>query len=413
MSNLSALAEMEDDEPELVPEILTVDARLSIKGPVSNLLALFARAAAVAPLKEVLPGTSSALLEASTGDAGEVAHVRLTATDGEQTISVVGDGIDVLIEGRVLIPPARVRDILKNAPSPDVRIEIIGAAATITSGRARWTVQTPAGDALGVRLDVSGVQTHPVSSQALQRALSVARRAAAQSDARRSLMQVLIRNGAVTGCDGGRLHRSMLPELESFDVSIRAKSVDEMLATMRASDETIVRLGYDVEHVVLEVGPNIIVSQRFLLPFPPDVERLLLGPAFSNDGNLAVDRRQMLDAVRRVRINSDPDSAAMRVAIVPLRKTASGVQKWAVAVRARDRSGNASTEVLEAFWDGTAKPRELTFNHNYLSDLLDVYEGEEISFKIGQDTKSARSPLLLEDEDLGIYAVVQQMHSAW
>ena len=241
MVDLEDLVEMEFSEPELVPEILPVDARLSIKAPVERLLARFSRAASVAvvsPEKEMIAGTSSVLLEAVQATKSTAAFVRGTASDGDKTVSVVIDGLSVMREGSALIPAHRLRDILKLAPDDTASIEIVGTQATIRSGRALWTVQVPAGDALGVDLRTAGIRTASVDSKAFAEALSVARRAASTSDARHSLMQVQLRNGAFTACDGGRVHRMRVRDLDStLDVAIPIGAVDEILKAVRTSDE--------------------------------------------------------------------------------------------------------------------------------------------------------------------------------
>lgn len=413
MSDLASLAEMEHEDPEYIPEILPVDARLSIKAPVAKLIELFARAAAVTPQKETIPGTAHALLEAVPTSNTEVAHARITASDGDQTVSVVVDGITVLMGGSVLLPARRIHDILKLAPSPTAKLEVIGTAALIRAGRAQWTVQTPVGDSLSTLLVVSGIEMQDVAVGPFLNALSVARRAASTTDARRSLMQVQLRNGAFTGCDGGRLHRAQVPGIDtSLDLTIPVKVVDELLKSLRATDASHMQLGYDEKHLVFQIEQDSVVAQRLLLPFP-EVENLLLGPAFSNVNSLTLDRAELASAVQRVRINADPDSAVILLGLMPGKKDAQGLLSWSLAVRAKDRHGNASQEVIECQWVGSGKARELAFNHHYLSDLLAVYSAETVVFKVGDDTKSLRTPLLLEDLQLGVTGIVQQVTGAW
>jgi len=226
MPDLSELVEMEHEDSEFVPEILPVDARLSIKASVSKLLALFSRAAAVLPQREVIPGTAHALLEAVQTTNTQAAHLRITASDGDQTVSVVVDDISVLMAGAVLVPAKRISDILKLAPSATAKIEVIGTAAIIRSGRAQWTVQIPVGDSLSTLLDVSGIELQTVAIGPFVNALSIARKAASTS-ARLALSQVQVRNQTVTGCDGGRLHRADLGVVATTtDVSIPLKVTD-------------------------------------------------------------------------------------------------------------------------------------------------------------------------------------------
>lgn len=413
MTDISMLAEMEHEDPEFVPEILPVDARLSIKASVSVLQTLFARAAAVAPTKEIVLGTTHSLLEAVQTSTHEAAHLRITASDGSQTVSVVMDAVTVLMSGKVLVPAKRIHDILKLAPSETAKIEVIGTAAVIRSGRAQWTVQTPVGDSLSTLLDVSGIPMQTVAVGPFMNALSVARSAASAQSAWLGLNQLQIRNGTVTGCDGGRLHRAALRGLDtSTEVTIPIYAVDELLKALGATTSSHFEMGYDDQHLVFQIDQDSIVAQRLLAEFPP-IENLLLGPAFSNTNSLTVNRTELIEVIRRVRINADPDTSAVHLLLVPGKKDSEGQISWSLAVRAKDRSGNASQEVIECQWVGPGKPRALIVNHHYLSDFLSAYEADEVVIKVGENSKTQPSPLYVEDQILGFSGIVQQMHAAW
>lgn len=406
MTSLNDLVEMEDAEPEMVAEILPADARLSFTAPVSALQEVFARAAQVTPLKEVVPGTAFALLEVVQATSRTAAHLRLTATDGDQTVSVVMDRANVHMEGAALLPPKRVHEILKLAPTTTAKLEVVGQGLTIRSGRALWTVQVPVGEALSQRLDVSRIETHPVSAVELSNALTTARIAASNTNARVSLMQVQIRNGTVTGCDGGRLHRARVYELShEINVTIPVKSVDEIIRALKAAGDDMVALGYDEDHVVVEVGQDVIVAQRLRLPFP-DIEPLILGPSFDNDVQLTVPRSDLIEAIKRVRVNADPDSAAISLSITPGRGAEVGLPTWVLVVQARDRAGNASKEAMLCDWTGT-NARSISFNHHYLTDMLALVGESTVTLKLGPDTKTTKAPILIEAPDF--LGVIQQM----
>lgn len=407
--DLNELVEMEHDDPEMVPEILPVDARLSIRAPVEKLRMLFSRCASVAVAsadREVIAGTSNVLLEA-VRPVKAAAYLRATATDGEKTVSVIADGVNIGMEGKVLLPAARVHEILKLAPGETAKIEVIGTQATIRSFRALWTVQVAPGDSLNVYLDTSGVQTDAVPLQSFTAALSAARRAASTTTAREALMQVQLRNGSFTACDGGRVHRALAKGLdETLDVTIPIGAVDEILRAAKASDAEYADFGYDESHVVFEASTGRIVAQRMLVDFPAAVDNLLLGPAFTNTSTLRVDRQELIDTVKRVRINANPDSAAITLGLV-----ASKRGDWDLSVRARDSARNSSQETIECMWRGSEKVPEISLNHHYLLDLLETYPSPEVFFKVGEDTKTTKAPLLVEDEELGFTGIVQQMYS--
>ena len=146
---LLELAELSD--PELVPEILPSTATLAVKGDVTKLRTLFARAASVTPQQSIVPGTQFALFEAFSGGPLHAPYVRVTATDGELTTSVVTDGIEVAAPGSVLVPPKAIVDRLKLSPTEQVSFTVVDSALLLRAGRARWTVPVPVGVDEGVR----------------------------------------------------------------------------------------------------------------------------------------------------------------------------------------------------------------------------------------------------------------------
>lgn len=413
MTSILELSELESDDLELVPEILPVDARLSIKGDVATLLELFSRAAAISPTKEVIAGTSFALLEAVPASAGTLAFVRVTATDGDQTVSVVTDSLTINMSGSVLVPAKRMLDILKLAPAITVRIDVLGSSATLLSGRAQWTVQTPSGDALPPTADVSDVPTSVVEREPFLAALVAVRSAVGSGSGRPALGQIMIRNGAVTACDGGRLHRHTIASFDPMiEMSIPVKVLEEVIRALRASDETHIDVGANDYHLVFKIGRDTLIAQRLLVQFP-DVESLILGPAFSNLHQLTIDPPALAAAVKRVRINSDPDNAGIFLALVKGGILSDGTPAdWSLAVRARDRSGNTSQEMIECAWEGPQKPREWCLNHRYLTDLLEAFTGQTLNFKAGDDLKTVRTPLFVEDEG-GFTGFIQQMNPNW
>lgn len=408
MSDQMSLLELSELEDDLVPEILPSSASLSIKADTTKLKALFARAASVTPLKEIIPGTAFALFEAVPASTSEVSHLRITATDGEQTVSVVEDGIEVKIPGSVLLPPKRMLDILRLAPTARVDITVVGSTALVRSGRARWTVQVPVGginDLLGLD-EVSGIKLAPVPVVPFLCALMAARKAASTSNARVSLMQVRVKDSAILACDGGRLHKATVEGLDpAVDTTIPVKTVDELIKALDGATDLL--MGFDERHLVFRVGADSIVAQRMLLPFP-DVQSLLLGPQITNTMSLIVDREELYEAIKRVRINADPDIAVVGLSIVRGPRSA---EDWALEVRSRDRAGNTAQEVLECQWKG--KPKTVFYNHHHLTDLLEVVGSDTLILKMGGDTKANRTPLMIDDTDAGVLGIIQQTTDHW
>lgn len=412
MSALLELAEMETPDEEMIPEMLPVDARLSVKGPVTALQKLFERAASVAPVKEIILGTSYSLLESFEATSDSVSYVRITATDGEQTISVMSDDLDVAMAGKVLLPAKRISAILKLAPTETVKLEVLGSAATVRAGRAQWTVQTPAGDSLPPLANVDQVKFHDMIVDEFLHALVTARKAVGQVF-RNALMQLEVSSSAITGSDGMRLHRQKMNGFpENLSLTIPLAVADELIKTMRSTGEGVIQIGASESHLAFRIGADSIIANRLMLPYP-NVENLVLEPAFSNNHSLVVDATELKAVIQRVRVNADQEYASIFLAILPGKKDSEGNTSFTLAVRVRDASQNTAQEVMECQFKGPAKTRELCLNHKSLTDLLDAYGSGEAIFRLGDDTKTVRTPLFLEDTSTGFTGVVQQMNSEW
>ena len=418
MTDIYDLANMESEDEELVPEILSVDARLGIKGDVRDLTALFERAASVTPVKEIITGTGYALLEAFASAPGVLAHVKITATDGDQTISVVSDTLSVLIPGSVLLPPKRVLEILKLAPGEWARIEVLSDVAHLRSGRAQWTVKTPVGDSLPSLADVDTIKLYSVAREPFLAALRVVRHAVADKGGRPALEQAEISNKTIIGMDGGKLLKLGLDIHPDMQLTIPVKVIDELIRALSRSSSELIEVGSDSFHIVFKVDTDSIIAQRLLVAFPA-TQSLLLGPAFGNNWRLEVSPMELAQAIKHVRVNSDPDFQGIFLTLQPGKKSETGHQDWTLAVRSKDRIGNTAQELLSVEFDGPAKGRELCVNHKHLLDLLmavvvyspDLNENK-IMFRIGDDNKSTRHPLYFEDQG-GITGLVVQMRPDW
>lgn len=407
MTTLLALAELENSEEELVPEILPVDARLSVKGQVSVLVDLFERAVAVAPVKEVIQGTSFVLIESFQATTTHVSYVQVTATDGEHSIAVLDDSLTINMAGAALVPGKRLLEILKLCPEESVRIDIFGNTATIRSGRAVWTVQTPVGDSLPPFPSVEGISLYPVQKQAFLKALETARKAVATTTARTSLMQASVASGVITACDSARVHRQAVDGLpESVSLTLPVRVMDEAIRSLRAYEDEVFEMGSNHQVVVFHFGRDILIGSRLVVEFP-DIEPLLLAPAMMNTQKLTVDRKELLESIKRVRVNADPEYFAIFLALNPTKLDKEVF--WNLSVRARDRAGNTSQESFSVKYEGGTKAREICLNHKYLTDLLSCTNSDKVTFLLGEDSKTKPAPLLISDKDSGFTGIVSPM----
>jgi DNA polymerase III sliding clamp (beta) subunit (PCNA family) len=393
MTDYSDLNEMEHEDPEMVPVIVPVDSRLSISGAPSELIKAFERAVAIAPVKEVIPGTMYTKLSAVASTADTVAYLQIMAVDVEKALSVVVQGFKIHKPGDVLLPGKKILDILKLAHAETVWLNVVGHTVMIRSGRAVWTVQAPSAVDLPPFPDVSGIRTSSVARKPFLRALKVAKLAAATHSARFSLTQIQVRDQKVTGCDGSRVHQVRVEELdETLHAEIPVKVVDELIRGLDASTDEDFQLGSDELHLLFEIGEDRIIAQRLMVNFP-DLDAVLLGPAFSNKDVLEVNRASLMSVIKRVRVNADPDYASI---FLDVTKDSAG--EWGLTVMASDKAvGNGSHESLSASYAGQ-NSKSLCLNHRHLLELLAASQSETISFRLGADTKTKRMPILIESD---------------
>jgi DNA polymerase III sliding clamp (beta) subunit (PCNA family) len=391
ITDLLDLSEMEDEEEELVPEILPVDARLAISGSAKALSALIQSAVDIAPMKEIISNTSYVRIQAFSKNSKHVSYVQVSATDGERSIAVLDDSMKIRLAGSVLIHGKKLLDVLRLVPEDTIRLDVLGTSLTVRSGRAVWTLSTPPSEYdLPDFANVDDIPLHTVKSADLLEALSLVLPAVSKTQARHSLMQAEVANRQITACDGIRAHRVTIPDLpKEFSTTLPLRFIESAIKELRAHSDEDVQIGSDNSTVVLRFSRDSLISQRLNFDYP-SVNHLLLGPALANEESLTLNVKDLMDTVKRVRVNADPDYSALYLSV-------RGEGEATVAVRARDKNGNSSQEVLEAEFDGK-KARDIVVNHRYLTEFLACIEFDTCTLKLGESTKSKQAPIYVETE---------------
>lgn len=407
MSDLQALAESQNVDPELIPSIVPVDARISFGAVTADVLSMVSRIASITPSKEVVPGTSMMLVEA-IAEAGSVPHLRISASDGDQWMQVFSSQtVRVLMPGAVVVPAKKILEALKAAPERVLKLSAIGSSVSLQSGRALWRFATPISDRLNTTPVHEDVEMVEVAAGGLRSALRAVSASADPRSARAAFLQAHVAQGAVTTTDGARLHRQTIPGLpEAFTTDIPTKALSQIIALLEplAGDATVL-VGATERRIVFHIEESKIIAQRILLPFP-DIESIIIGAGISNEKSFTVLTEELKAAVRRVRINSDPDYSAILLRLTPL----PGDRGWGLGLSSQDKNGNEASEVVEAQWNGI-KAREFAVNHKHLTDLLNQLPSEYCTVRVGDDTKTQKSPLLVEDS--GFRGVLAQMSVNW
>lgn len=337
--------------------------------------------------RDVLLEALSTAGRAVGGRAGNVAlsglhlelagdQLRVTGSDLDLTISqqltVAGD-----TDGVVVIPSKLIADIVRALGPGAVDVVVDGDEVQVTAGRSEFSMRTiPADDF--PRLGSPEGDEVTLDAADLSDALKQVVKAASGDDSRPILTGVLL---AAEG-DGLRLvstdsYRLAVRDLPGTSVLSGDQSVlvpSRALAELNRvfGDHETVSLRLGARDASFEVGGTQVVTRLIEGEFPN--YRGLIPETYPNE--LTVNRSELLDAVRRVRL--------MAQEATPIRLNMQADTLELVAVT---QDVGQAQEILDASYNGD----ELTvaFNPDYLIDGIEVTPGEEITLQTVDPLKPA------------------------
>ena len=383
-----------DDTLPTTPDTPTTAVTLHLSIHKFILRILLDKAATVVPTRDVMPTLKCVHLHAAEG------RLRVTATDTELSMICTTPMVTIHTAGTAVFPARKMLDILRQAADNDVTIRVTGTTAQISIADATWTLTLPGGhDFPRMPAITDATFATAVDRPRLLHALSAARYAASRDANRPSLNILDIRNARITACDGSRLQQVATDPLP-FDLRIPIAAVDDLIRLLKACDRDTITIGHDERHLIFQLATDVFIVNKVHAAFP-DMEALLLRPALTNRHQLTIDRAALQAAIRRIAINADTDSSAIALTL--------GTDT--LTITTHDKHGNAAGETLPANYPGPT--RTLIVNHQFLTDALAVYTPPICDIRLGDDTATNKTPLLLLDEHTGTSGVVQQMLADW
>ncbi len=306
-----------------------------------------------------------------TGD-----QLRLTGSDLDTTI-LVDQTVSGERDGVAVIPAKLIGDIARALPPGRVVVAVEGDDATITAGRAEFSMRTiPANEF--PRLPEPGEGAVVLPGEAFAEALRQVTVAASTEETRPILTGVQMSAEA----DGLRLvatdsYRLAVRDLPGTSVLAAGQSVlvpsgalKELGRLLAGASEVTLTLG---ERDATFVVGNDRLTTRLIEGEFPNYRGLI--PA-SQPNRLAVAREPLLEALRRVRLLAT-DATPVRLVLKP-----DGLELVAIA----QEVGQAHEEI-DAKYEGA----ELTvaFNPDYLIAGIEVTPGDEITLETTDSMKPA------------------------
>lgn len=338
--------------------------------------------------------------------------LELAATDMERTIMTTSGAVDAkdTAEGvayEVFVPAKKLQAILKEAPDGEVALTVKKNQAQLTAGSGSWTLALPDSGDYPELISVANKEFTSFEREKFLSGLRAIRHVVSRDAGRPPLTQAEVRadpddetRAVITASDGSRFARAAIDGFPAplEPLCIPSSALDDLARMLAAGQSDKAGVALTEEAMIFQSGAVVLAIQRRSTPFP-DVDRLLLKPALENDRVLSLDKGELAAAVRRVRINADGETSA-----IVLEAEAS-----TVTVVARDKGGNSAVEEVPALWDaGNGGPRRvLCVNHVFLAEMLAVYPGNTVQFRLGKDIGKRRSQVLLQGE--GITQILSQM----
>jgi DNA polymerase-3 subunit beta len=403
MTDVTNLEELlgSDDETAVITIASTADLAFATKKFV--LQAQLEKAAFVLPSKDHIPVLKHFQIEVS--DDG----LRVMATDLE--LSVLASTPVIAQERRVgtaMFPGVKFLQLIKEAADSDIHVDVHDGYAHIECGPTTWNLRLRDGAEYPDLPNVAEVEFHKINRVKFLGGIAAVRYAAAHDQTRTNLMMIDFTNGKMVACDGARYQEADLIGKEarkdgaSFPLSLQIPigAVPNLLKLLKTTEGEDILIGETDNALVFNIGSDMFVANKLTVSFP-DMDTLLKRPAMENHEVLTVDRQELIEAVRRVRITADPETSAIVLALAPNE----------LAVRTKDKYGNESDQAIHAGW--AEESREIAVNHAYLSDMLEMTDSKTCTFKLGPDTKTKKASLVLEDEETDSVGILSTMRPDW
>lgn len=392
MSNASDLLAsiMADDpaeQPERqAPEVLNFEIKKFV------LQVLLEKAITVVPVRDVMPVLKCFQFQLDRQ------RLRVVASDLEMSLIASTPMVSVTTPGIAVFPAKKLLEVVKTAQDADAHIRVKGSTARISIGRAAWTLQLPGGHDYPAMPAITEAEFTTVGRRPLLDAIHAVRYAASRDPSRSNLNIIDVRDGKLTACDGSRIQQIQIPTFTS-NLRIPMSAVDDLMRLLKISELETIDVGQSSDKLIFRFGSDVFIVNKFEAQFP-DMEAQMLRPALENRHTLECDRAELTDAIRRVRINADVESSAIAL----------DFDDAEITISAKDKYGNTATETIDATWNGRGK-RLVMLNHKFLTDMIAMYGEDKLTFRLGDDTKTRRTPLLLASSK-GV-GVCQQMMSDW
>ena len=352
--------------------------------------------------RTTLPITQHVLL---TTDGG---RLKLSATNLEIAVST-WVGAEILEEGSLTVPARLLTDFVNSLPRQPIEVTTEGLAKGIALKGAKVQASINGADAEEfppIPSVEDGVATR-IGAKELREAIHQVVFAAAVEDSRPVLTGVNVElDGAkltLAAADGFRLavHTTEMSEPvgEKLSVIVPARTLTEVERLLEGDEPVEVLVTPQRSQILFRLKNAEIVSQLIQGNFPNYAQLI----PHERSTSVVVELAELQRATRTASIFAKDGSGIIRIQVTP---GEGGAGKLEVSSRAEEVGDN--TGEMEASVDGGEG--RIAFNSRYLSDVLAVLGGEQVSLEM--TTSSSPGVLRALGDDKYVH-VVMPMFVQW
>lgn len=322
-------------------------------------------------------------------------ELRMTGTDLEvELVSKVS--LEGATEGEATVPAKKLLDIVRSLPEGnDVTFEANGDKVILRSGRSKFTLSSlPASEFPDIDEWEAEVKFELPRGD-LKRLMERTHFSMANQDVRYylngmlfevndDLLRTVATDGHRLAMAGTQLGQSGLPQRQ---VIVPRKGVSELMRLLE-QDEQLVQVSIGQNHIRLR-SDGMVFTSKLLDGRFPDYRRVL---PQGGDKWVIADRDILRSACSRASILSNEKFRGVRL----------NLSTNELALTANNPEQEQAEEVVEVDYQGEAL--EIGFNVNYVVDVLNAIQGQQVKFTLSDANSSA----LVEDnaDNAALYVVM-------
>jgi len=305
--------------------------------------------------------------------------VRISLSYPEAAMQTTVGALSELTEKQLRISGPQFLSIVSSADR-EIIFEADDNFATIRSGQSVWKEPMPTGTV--PKIVRPEKPECVVDAYTLLTALNTVKYAIDSDSVRPALYMVDVIDGRVRACNGFQYHE-VNNKVPGMTFSIPGGMVDSFGSVLRYFDGDISFYSDDNSYY-FENGSDIISIHKLSSRFP-DLDKLLVRPLKSEvPALLKINKNKLVTAIKRVKLALDDTYPYVELHI----------NKSEVVVRGTQKSGAEAATSVPANW--ASKPRVATFNVTYLMRTLASLPEEDLELRFGNDTKTKKSPMVME-----------------